>query len=46
MDLPVCNATCTQQQLSIAPPLSLKNNVNVQLFVVDENMLHTSMEAV
>lgn len=46
MGLPVCDATCTQQQLSIAPPLSLKDNVNVELFVVDENMLHASMEAV
>lgn len=43
---PVCNATCAQQQLSIAPPLSLKYDVNVQLLVVDEDVLHASMEAV
>lgn len=43
---PVCNAACAQQQLSIAPPLSLKYDIDVQLFVVDEDMLHASMEAV
>lgn len=44
--IPVCNAACTQQQLSVAPPLSLKNDVDVELFVIDENVLHTPMKAV
>lgn len=43
---PVCNAACAQQQLSIAAPLSLEYDVNVQLFVVNEDVLHASMEAV
>lgn len=46
LDLPVSDATCAQQQLSIAPPLSLQNNVNIKLFVVYEDMLHATMEAV
>lgn len=45
-DLPVSNAAGAQQQLSVAPPLSLQNNVNVKLFIVYENMLHATMEAV
>lgn len=45
-DLPVSDATRAQQQLSIASPLSLQNNVNVKLFVVYEDLLHATMEAV
>lgn len=43
---PVCNAARAQQQLSVAPPLALKYDIDVQLFVVDEDVLHAAMEAV
>lgn len=44
--LPVSYATSSQQQLSIAPPLPLQNNVDIKLFIVYKDMLHATMETV
>lgn len=44
--LPVSDATRAQQQLCIAPPLSLQNNVDIELLGVYEDMLHAAVEVV
>jgi len=45
-DLPVGDAAGADQQLCVAPPLSLQDEVDVQLFVVDVDLLHAAVEVV
>lgn len=44
--VPVSDATGAQQQLSVTSPLSLQNNVDIELFVVYEDVLHAAVEVV
>lgn len=43
---PVRDATRAQQQLSVAPPLSLEDDVDIKLLIVDKYMLHAAVEMV